>query len=608
MIPGTEAKTKADAVKRMSYGSDPHAEQDHVERRNPVTSLVGSTEATSILAKAGLDPADPRVALLADLVDGLHQLPRHRSIHVGGFVLTREPLSRVVPIEPASMPDRTVIQWEKDDLDPVGLVKIDLLGLGMLTLLQDCLLYINAHARRVARPRHHPGGRPGGVRRPLPRRHRRPLPGGEPRADEHAAAHEAARVLRPRGRGGAHPARPHPGRHGASRSCAGARDSRRSPTRIPRSSRCSSAPSACRSSRSRACRWPSPPPASPRREADELRRAMGHKRSHERMARDRRAAGGGHGAERHRRRHRRGGSTSRSTPSPTTGFPRATPRASRCWCTRSAWLRHYYPPEYTAAILNAQPMGFYSPGTLVEDARRHGVEVRPVDVTESRGIRHWSPLRPERSEDRVASDRHTMRPDPRLRLRTTRTAGRAPRVPLHPRTRHRCAREARARLAERPFSSVADVVHPHRPRSRRAARPGGRGCARRFVAHESPERRRRMALWEVLRAEQGGPARCRRGAAGHGRAARPSCLAMSPYELTEADYRMTALSLNGHPMAHLRTRTAEARRAHGHRAAARCATEHGGRRRPRHLPPASRHRQGVRLPHARGRDRHGERV
>ena len=96
----------------------------------------------SLAARAGLDPHDRRVRAIAEIVDGLHQLPRHRSIHVGGFVLTAEPLSTVVPIEPASMPDRTVIQWEKDDLDPVGLVKIDLLGLGMLTLLQDCLVYI----------------------------------------------------------------------------------------------------------------------------------------------------------------------------------------------------------------------------------------------------------------------------------------------------------------------------------------------------------------------------------------------------------------------------------------------------------------------------------
>src|SRR5690606_4588831 len=82
--------------------------------------------------------------MLANVVAGLDQVPRHRSIHVGGFVLTEEPLSTVVPVEPASMANRTVIQWEKDDLDFARLVKIDLLGLGMLTVLQDCLTYVRA--------------------------------------------------------------------------------------------------------------------------------------------------------------------------------------------------------------------------------------------------------------------------------------------------------------------------------------------------------------------------------------------------------------------------------------------------------------------------------
>ncbi len=102
-----------------------------------------------VLAAVGLDPADTRVRVLTDVVRGLHQLPRHRSIHVGGFVLTAEPLGSLVPIEPASMHGRTVIQWEKDDLDPTGLVKIDLLGLGMLTVVQDCLQYIR-HTRGVS--------------------------------------------------------------------------------------------------------------------------------------------------------------------------------------------------------------------------------------------------------------------------------------------------------------------------------------------------------------------------------------------------------------------------------------------------------------------------
>ena len=84
------------------------------------------------------------ISVLADVVESLHQSPRHRGIHVGGFVLTEQPLCTIVPIEPAAMDARTVIQWEKDDLDAVGLVKIDLLGLGMLTLLQDCIKYVRA--------------------------------------------------------------------------------------------------------------------------------------------------------------------------------------------------------------------------------------------------------------------------------------------------------------------------------------------------------------------------------------------------------------------------------------------------------------------------------
>ena len=104
--------------------------------------LFETPDGRTHLQAAGFDLADPRVQQLAPVINGLHELPRHRSIHVGGFVLSEEPLGSLVPIEPASMADRTVIQWEKDDLDPVGMFKVDLLGLGMLTVVQDCLRYI----------------------------------------------------------------------------------------------------------------------------------------------------------------------------------------------------------------------------------------------------------------------------------------------------------------------------------------------------------------------------------------------------------------------------------------------------------------------------------
>ncbi|HEX5725307.1 MAG TPA: DNA polymerase III subunit alpha, partial [Longimicrobiaceae bacterium] len=87
----------------------------------------------------GLDPAEPRARALVRLVAGLDSLPRHRGIHSGGFVLSGTPLGERVPIEPASMPGRTVIQWDKDDCADLLVPKFDLLGLGMLRLLGECV-------------------------------------------------------------------------------------------------------------------------------------------------------------------------------------------------------------------------------------------------------------------------------------------------------------------------------------------------------------------------------------------------------------------------------------------------------------------------------------
>jgi error-prone DNA polymerase len=117
-------------------------------------------------------------------------------------------------------------------------------------------------------------------------------------------------------------------------------------------------------------------------QADELRRAMGHKRSHERMAQIAEQlvegmAKNGIDADTARRIYQQINAFADY------GFPESHAASFALLVYASAYLRHYYPPEYTAAILNAQPMGFYSPGTLVEDAKRHGVEVRPVDALKS---------------------------------------------------------------------------------------------------------------------------------------------------------------------------------------------------------------------------------
>ena len=93
---------------------------------------------TEALKELGFDPASPLLQRLVSLVNTLIGFPRHLSQHVGGFVITRRQLSRLVPIENAAMAERTVIQWDKDDLEVLGFLKVDVLGLGMLTAIRRC--------------------------------------------------------------------------------------------------------------------------------------------------------------------------------------------------------------------------------------------------------------------------------------------------------------------------------------------------------------------------------------------------------------------------------------------------------------------------------------
>ena len=95
--------------------------------------------------RAGLDPSDPRLKQAMELAKELIGAPRHLSQHVGGFVITRSRLDEVVPIENAAMDERTVIEWEKDDLESLGLLKVDVLALGMLTCLRRGFDFLQTH-------------------------------------------------------------------------------------------------------------------------------------------------------------------------------------------------------------------------------------------------------------------------------------------------------------------------------------------------------------------------------------------------------------------------------------------------------------------------------
>ena len=499
---------------------------------------------SEILTRAGLDPNDERVRRLADVVDGLHQLPRHRSIHVGGFILTEEPLGSIVPIEPASMPGRTVIQWEKDDLDPVGLVKIDLLGLGMLTVVQDCLLYIR-HTRGTTIDLGQLDMSDQAVYDVMcradtvglfqieSRAQMNTLPRLKPRCFYDLVVEVA--LIRPgpiqgemvhpylRRRAGLEPVTyPHPMLEKVLKRTLGVPLFQEQGMQV-------------------AIVAAGFTPA----QADQLRRAMGHKRSRERMAQicEELIAGMAKNGIPEETGHR---IYNQINAFADYGFPESHAASFALIVYATAWLRHYYAPEYTAAILNAQPMGFYAPGTLIEDAKRHGVEVHPVDLTRSTwdhalemadgrvlvpndGVVRWGRhIGPQTMRDVVAV---------RLGVRLVRGLG------------AKARRALEAALAQGPFTSVEDAVRRVSLDKISWRRLAEAGAFDSMFAHEPAERRRRVALWEVMAAIRGPELPL---APFQAQPVPVQLPAYTPIELTEADYRMTGLSLAGHPMKHVR--------------------------------------------------------
>ncbi len=168
------------------------------------------------LEEAGFDPANPVIVQLAELAHEVIGFPRHLSQHSGGFVIARDRLDRMVPIENAAMDERTVIQWDKDDLDALGLLKIDVLALGMLSCVRRALDHLQRFEWPSLAAAGHSVGGCGRLRHAVPGRLARRVPGRIARADEHAAAAGAALLLRPRHRDRDRAPRPDPGRHGAS--------------------------------------------------------------------------------------------------------------------------------------------------------------------------------------------------------------------------------------------------------------------------------------------------------------------------------------------------------------------------------------------------------
>ena len=331
--------------------------------------------------EAGIDPRSPLGRQLVELVGQLVGFPRHLSQHTGGMVMTRGSLSELVPIENAAMAERTVIQWNKDDLDELGILKVDCLALGMLTAIRRCFQLVGRHYGRQLTLANVPQGDKGvygmicradtvGVFQIESRAQMSMLPRLRPRCFYDLVIEVA--IVRP---GPIQGNMVHPYLR---------RRNGEEPVEYPNE--------AVRSVLEKTLGVPLFQEQAMRLavvaagftpgEADQLRRAMGAWRRPGLIDEFRRKLIGG------MREKGFSGEYAEAVFGQIRGFgdygfPESHAASFALLVYVSAWLKHHYPAAFTCALLNSQPMGFYAPAQLVRDARQHGVEVRPVDVNSS---------------------------------------------------------------------------------------------------------------------------------------------------------------------------------------------------------------------------------
>ena len=524
-----------------------------VDRLARLLSHHGPLDATGFARHAGLDPASPLHGHLFGLCDQIQDFPRHLSIHPGGFLLGHEPVHELVPIENATMPGRTVIQWDKHDLEDLGLFKVDLLGLGALTQLDLGFRLIERHCgRRLSLDRIPPDDPPTyemmcrsdtvGVFQIESRAQMSMLPRLKPR-NYYDLVIEVS-IVRPgpitggmvhpylRRRNGEEPvAYPHP--------CL-----------EPVLSKTLGVPLFQEQVMKLAVVAADYTPG----EADQLRRDMAawHRtgridRHRDRLVTRMMAKGiAREFAERVFEQIRGFGDY---------GFPESHAASFALIAYATAWLRCHYPEVFVCSLLNAQPMGFYTPATIVGDAVRHGVEVRPVDVTASAWDCTLEPIDVPASRPagpRCASGQTRHEAVRVIRDRTATALDGASRRPsfavrmglryVKSLSEERDWRRIEAARTERLFASMEDFTRRTRLGEGVVGRLAEAGAFARF------EGERRGALWEAL--DLGGtPAPSLPLAS---REPRPGFEPLGAFETIEWDYRFSAHSTRGHPLAPLR--------------------------------------------------------
>lgn len=477
--------------------------------------------------EAGLDLKDPLLSRTIKLADQLIGMPRHLSQHVGGFILTEKPLVETVPIGNGAMADRSFIEWDKDDIDALGILKIDVLALGMLTCIRKAFDLIKAHYGKThtlaslgnADPNVYDmlcEGDSVGVFQVESRAQMAMLPRLKPR-NFYDLVIEVA-IVRPgpiqgdmvhpylRRRDGIEPVEyPSPGpEHDPDelRNILG----RTLGVPIFQEQAMKIAIDAARFT-----------PA----EANELRKAMATFRSRgtietlqDKMVGKMVARGYDPDFSQRCFDQIKGFGDY--------GFPESHAASFAHLVYVSSWIKHYHPDVFCAALLNSQPMGFYAPAQIVRDAREHGVEVRPPDVNYSDWDNTLEPVAPEIFAVRLGLRQiDGMREDAARRIET-------------------------ARLS--PFENLEDLKIRARADS---------GTMRRLAAADafrSMGLDRRGALWEAraLKDAPDLPLFVAADAHDEGEDVPVILPQMPTCEHVVADYQTTRLSLKAHPMAFLR--------------------------------------------------------
>ena len=336
---------------------------------------------------AGFDPAERRVALFMDLWQRIQHLPRHLGQHSGGMVIAAGRLDEVVPLEPAAMEGRVVVQWDKDDCADLGIIKVDLLGLGMLCALEEMVPLIRDHEGVDVDLAHLPPDDPAtfemirradtvGVFQIESRAQMAALPRNNPKRFYDLVVQVGIIRPGPIVGGMVHPFfERRQGREPVTYL---------HPTLEPILERTLGVPIF----QEQLLRIAMVAAGFTGGEAEELRRAMGFKRSMERM---------GSIEQRLRRGMKANGIVGETqdqivqsiTSFALYGFPESHAASFALIAYASAYLKRHHPTAFYTALLNAWPMGFYHPATLVKDAVRHGVEVRPIDIAHSNWFCTW---------------------------------------------------------------------------------------------------------------------------------------------------------------------------------------------------------------------------